>query len=355
MTLMHDRRATLQSAIYAVAPTVLPAGAGRSLIPVFGFGVYSEFFPMLDVPFLFGGGWPASDDTAGAPVIVISDGLNQQVFGGDNSVGRSIDLDGKDYRVIGVMKPWNPQPMFFDVVDTGGFGGNGPDVFVPLQRAIASGMENAGAVNCPKGVQPGAGYAGLQQSRCVWLAGMVELDDAAAVQDYRRYLDNYAREQQKIGRFGWPPNNRLRDMRAFLDHQHVVPDDTRVSLLVALGLLLVCLVNTVGLMLAKFLRRSGEIGVRRALGASRRAIHAQFLTEAAVIGVGGSVLGLLLTAAGVFVVGRVLPPRLADLARIDPALLLLTVAVAIFASVLAGVYPTFRAARVQPAWQLKTN
>jgi putative ABC transport system permease protein len=355
MALMHDHRGTLQSVIYAVAPTVLPTGVTRSPIPVFGFGVYSEFFPMVDVPFQYGSGWQASDDSDGAPVIVISDALNRQVFGGDNSVGRNIDLDGKDYRVIGVMKPWNPQPMFFDVVDTGGFGGEGPQVFVPLQRAITSGMENAGAVNCPKGVQPSEGAAGLQQSNCVWLAYMVELDDAPVLQSYRQYLDNYARAQQKIGRFDWPPNNRLRDMRAFLDYERVVPDDTHVSLLVSLGLLLVCLVNTMGLMLAKFLRRSGEIGVRRALGASRRAIHAQFLTEAAVIGAGGGVLGLLLTAVGVLVVNRVLPPRLADLARIDPALFLLTVAVAIIASVLAGMYPTFRAARIQPAWQLKTN
>lgn len=355
MALMHDHRAARQSAIYAIAPTVLPEGAGRSPIPVFGFGVYSEFFSMVDVPFRYGSGWQAGDDGDVAPVIVISDELNRQVFGGGNSVGRGINLDGKDYRVIGVMKPWNPQPMFFDVVDTGGFGGSGPAVFVPLQRAIAGGMENAGAVNCPKGVQPGAGYAGLQQSNCVWLAYMVELGDASAVRNYREYLDNYARAQQTIGRFDWPPNNRLRDMRAFLEHEHVVPDDTRVSLLVALGLLLVCLINTVGLMLAKFLRRSGEIGVRRALGASRRAIHAQFLTEAAVIGVGGGMLGLLLTAVGVLVVNRALPPRLADLARLDPALLLLTVAVAIVTSALAGIYPIVRAARVQPAWQLKTN
>ncbi|HZX72358.1 MAG TPA: ABC transporter permease [Rhodanobacter sp.] len=355
MALWHDHRATRQSPIYAVAPTVLPAGAARSPIPVFGFGVYSEFFPMVDVPFQYGAGWQAGADNDGAPVIVISDALNQQVFGGANSVGRSINLDGRDYQVSGVMKPWNPQPLFFDVVDTGGFGGNGPAVFVPLQRAIASGMEIAGAVNCPKGVQPAAGYAGLQASNCVWLAYMAELDDAAAVANYRRYLDNYAREQQQIGRFAWPPNNRLRDMRAFLDHEHVVPDDTHVSLLVALGLLLVCLVNTVGLLLAKFLRRSGEIGARRALGASRRAIQAQFLTEAAVVGAGGGMIGLILTAVGVAGVHRVLPPRLAELARIDPLLLVLTMALAIVASVLAGAYPTFRAARVQPAWQLKSN
>lgn len=355
MALLRDHRGTHQSAIYAVGPTVLPTGAGRSPIPVSGFAVYNEFFPMVDVPFRYGGGWSAEDDAKGALVVVISDALNQQVFGGVNSVGRSIDLDGKDYRVIGVMKPWNPQPMFFDVVDTGGFSSDGPALFLPLPRALASGMENIGAVNCPKGTQPGVGAAGLQQSNCVWLAYMVELGDAAAVQRYRQYLSDYARSQQTIGRFDWPPNNRLRGLRAFLDYEHVVPDDTRVSLLVALGLLLVCLVNTAGLLLAKFLRRSGEIGVRRALGASRRAIHAQYLTEAAVIGVGGGVLGLLLTGAGVFSVNRMLPPRLADLAYIDPALLSLTVLVSVLASILAGAYPAFRAARVLPAWQLKAQ
>jgi putative ABC transport system permease protein len=355
MALLHDNRGTHQSAIFAVAPTVLPTGAERSPITVFGFAVDDEFFPMVDVPFRYGGGWSAEDDAQGTPVVVIGDALNQQVFGGANSVGRNLDLDGKDYRVIGVMKPWNPQPMFFDVVDTGGFSSDGPALFLPMQRAIASGMENAGAVNCPKGTQPGAGYAGLRESACVWLAYMVELDDAAAVNGYRQYLDAYARSQHTIGRFDWPPNNRLRDLRGFLEYEHVVPDDTRVSLLVALGLLLVCLVNTAGLLLAKFLRRSGEIGVRRALGASRRAIHAQYLTEAAVIGVGGGALGLLLTGVGVFSVNRMLPPRLADLAHIDLSLLSLTVLVSVLASALAGVYPAFRAARVLPAWQLKTN
>jgi putative ABC transport system permease protein len=353
--LMHDHRATRQSAIYAIAPMVLPAKPGSSPIPVFGFGVDHEFFPMVDVPFQFGSGWSAADDAEGTPAIVISASLNQRVFGGENSVGRNIDLDGQDYRVIGVMKPWNPQPMFFDVVDTGGFGGDGPEVFVPLESAIASGMQGAGAVNCPKGVQPPPGIDGLQKSNCAWLAYMAELDDAAAVQHYRRYLDNYAREQQQIGRFAWPPNTRLRDVPAFLDYEHVVPDDTQQSLWVAFGLLLVCLINTVSLLLAKFLRRSSEIGVRRALGASRREIYVQFLTEAAMVGVGGGVLGLLLTGIGVLGVNFVLPPRLAHLAHIDPALLSLTVAVAIVASVLAGLYPTFRAARVQPAWQLKSN
>ena len=163
------------------------------------------------------------------------------------------------------------------------------------------------------------------------------------------------RQLQSAGRLHGTVNNRLRDLPAFLDAEQVVPGDTRVSFLVALGLLVVCLVNTVGLLLAKFLRRSSEIGVRRALGAPRIAIYGQFLTEAAVIGVAGGLVGLLLTGLGVVGIRAVLQPRLAALAQLDGTLLLTTLVVAVLCTVLAGLYPTFRAARVQPAWQLKSE
>src|SRR5699024_10633191 len=82
-------------------------------------------------------------------------------------------------------------------------------------------------------------------------------------------------------------NNRLRDLKAWLAYEKVVPANTKTALLVALGLLIVCLVNTTGLLLAKFLRRSAEIGVRRALGAPRRELYRQFLIEAGMVGVPG--------------------------------------------------------------------
>jgi hypothetical protein len=78
----------------------------------------------------------------------------------------------------------------------------------------------------------------------------------------------------------------------WLDYNHVVPGDVRLQMWLAFGFLLVCLVNTIGLLLAKFLRRSGEIGVRRALGASRAEIFKQCLVEAGTIGLAGGVLGL---------------------------------------------------------------
>jgi len=354
MKLMRDHRAKRQSAMYQISPSIVPADASKHPVNTSGHAVSSEFFPMLDVPFLYGNGWSADDDAQRSAVVVISSKLNQKLFGGANSVGKTIDIEGKDYRVVGVLHNWNPQPRFYDVVNSGGFSTGLDDVFLPFDRAISLGMANNGNTNC-NAIPKESGFVGLQHSSCVWIAFMAELDDAASVAAYRQYLDGYAHQQQQSGRFSWAPNNRLRNLPDWLDAEHVVPSDTKVSLLVALGLLIVCLVNTAGLLLAKFLRRSSEIGVRRALGAQRNSIYAQFLTEAGMVGMAGGVLGLLLTGVGVLSVGWVLPKEIATLAHVDFVLLALTLVIAVLATLLAGLYPTFRASRVQPAWQLKSN
>jgi putative ABC transport system permease protein len=351
---MRQHRALRQSAIIAMWRSIMPPSTSHSdsLIETRGYAVYSEFFPMLDVPFHYGSSWSADDDARRIPVVVISDHFNQEMFGGGNSVGKTVDIGNQDYRVVGVIRHWNPQPEFFALVR---YQADEPDFFLPVQFAVANGVVSDTYADCKDDYFSHTDFAALLRSDCTWLSYMVELDNPAAVQAYRQYLDAYASEQQRLGRFRWKPNNRLRDVPAFLDYQHVVPSNTRVSLLVAQGLLVVCLLNTVGLLLAKFLRRSGEIAVRRALGASRASIYAQFLTEAGVIGAGGGLLGLLFTGIGVLSVGMVMPARLAALARIDPALLLLTLLLAVTATLLAAVYPTYRASRVPPALQLKSQ
>lgn len=357
MALMRQHRAALQSAIYAVSPSVMPTDISRNHSPIMldGYAVFSEFFPMMDVPFQYGHGWSAQDDAKGLPVTVISDKLNRQVFGGGNSVGKTIDIDHHGYRIVGVTRNWNPQPRFFDV-EGGYYSVDGPEVFLPFQHSVAINMINAGWSGCRKGASdPQGDFVGLQHSDCVWIAYMAQLDNAAAVQRYRQYLDDYASDQQKAGRFRWTSNNRLRDLPAFLEYEHMVPGNLRVSQLVAMGLLIVCLVNTMGLLLVKFLRRSGEIGIRRAMGASRNAIHTQFLIESGVIGIGGGVLGLLLTIAGVLCMGQVLPSEYAERAHIDMSLFMLIQLTAVVATLLAGIYPILRASHVPPAWYLKAS
>ncbi|HEY0973026.1 MAG TPA: FtsX-like permease family protein [Solimonas sp.] len=140
----------------------------------------------------------------------------------------------------------------------------------------------------------------------------------------------------------------------WLDYKRVVPSDVRLQVWLAFGFLAVCLVNTVGLMLAKFLRRAGEIGVRRAIGASRREIFLQFLVEAGAVGLAGALLGVLLALLGLWGV-RQQPGDYASLAHLDLPMLGLTVALALFTSLIAGLLPAWRACDVAPALQLKSD
>ena len=113
------------------------------------------------------------------------------------------------------------------------------------------------------------------------------------------------------------------------------------------------LLVTVCLLLAKFLRRGSEIGLRRALGASRGAIFKQCLVEAGLIGLMGGVGGWLLTLLGLWLI-RQQQAAYADLAHLELPMFLATFVLAVAASLLAGLLPALRASRIAPALHLKT-
>jgi putative ABC transport system permease protein len=126
-------------------------------------------------------------------------------------------------------------------------------------------------------------------------------------------------------------------------------------MLVSFGFLLVCLLNAMGLMLAKVMGRAGDIGVRRALGASRSAIFSQCLVETGVVGLAGGLLGLILTAIGLFAARALLPKEFAALTHLDVMDVLIALWLALGSTVMAGLYPTWRAAQVRLTWQLKAQ
>jgi putative ABC transport system permease protein len=349
VALMQDHRSRLQTALYPIKPTIAEANRQRS---VHGHAVYRDFFPMLDVPFAYGTGWSEADDRHRAMVVVIGKGLNQRLFGGVDSVGKTIQLNSRTYTVVGVLADWHPQPKFYDLANVDAFGAD-DQVFIPFATAIEQQMVTDGGFGCS--APPGPGFAGTLTTTCYWIGYMVELDSAREVAAYRAYLDHYARDQQLSGRFGWPPDNRLRNLRQWMVYEQVVPPPTKISLVVALCLLLVCMVNTVGLLLAKFMRRYADIAVRRAMGASRLAIAAQYCIESGVIGLVGGVLALALTWLGVLAMRDVLPAQIAALAHLDMSLLWQTLALAIVATVIAGLYPVWRATRANPFLQLKED
>jgi putative ABC transport system permease protein len=257
-------------------------------------------------------------------------------------------VDDADLRIVGVLADWRPNPHFYDLY-LGQYGEN-EDVFLPLSTSQDLKFAHSGSVDC----WSTAGQGNMKTAPCTWLQLWVQLDTPAEVESYKSFLTHYSQEQKALGRFQRPPNVRLRNVMQWLDYSHVVPGDVRLQTWLAFGFLLVCLVNTVGLMLAKFLRRSGEISVRRALGAARRSVFAQFLIEAGVIGLAGGALGLVLALFGLWLV-RQQPADYAHLAYLDPGMLTITFLLAIGATLLAGLLPAWRACGVAPALQLKSN
>lgn len=349
--LLREGRARRQamSSGYNTAVT-LPEGDTK---PVFASTRYTsaDLFAMFDAPWRFGGGWTAADDAAEARVAVISAALNDKLFGGADSVGREVVVRGQTLRVIGVLAPWRVQPHFYDL--TLGSYEETEDFFLPFSTAMALGMGHWGNMNC-WGRGPGGGKPTDLNASCAWVQYWVEFDKPEDADAYRSYLAAYSEAQRSAGRFERPVNVRLRNVMDWLDAQKVLPADVRLQTWLAFGFLLVCLVNMVGLLLAKTLRRSGEIGVRRALGATRGDIFAQFLAEAGLLGLAGALLGLLLAQGGLWLV-RHSPNDYARLAELDTAMLGLTLALALAASLLAGLLPAWRAALVTPALQLKVQ
>lgn len=349
--LLRDRRAPRQAMMSGSNTAVSLADA--RIKPVFSSVRYTsaDFFAMFDAPWQAGGGWSAADDAAEARVAVISSALNDKLFGGGNSIGREILVRGQPLRVVGVLKPWKLQPHFFDLT-TGSYT-QMEDLFLPFSTAMVLKVGHWGNVQCwGKGSNGGSAYD--MNASCSWIQYWVELDrpeDAAA---YRDYLVQYSEAQRAAGRFERPTKVRLRNVMQWLDSQKVLPADVRLQTWLAFGFLLVCVVNMVGLLLAKTMRRAGEIGVRRALGATRRAIFAQFIVEAGLLGLAGALLGLALAAGGLWLV-RHSPNEYARLAELDAPMLALTLGLALLASLCAGLLPAWRAAIVTPAVQLKVQ
>ncbi len=345
--LLREKRGQRQVMMSGGAVTIYP-DTGKTFVADARF-TSSDFFAMFEAPIAQGSAWNAQADQDSARVAVISHALKQRLFGDTNAVGRELNLRGLSVQVVAVMAPWRV-PHYFDLtmLDYD----KHADLYLPFGTALQARLGSAGSMTCWDSV--GAAGSRDLNAPCAWIQYWVELAHAGDAAAYKDYLVTYSEAQRAAGRFQRPPNVRLRNVNQHLLHSEVVPGDVRLQVWLAFGFLLVCLVNTVGLQLAKSLKRAGEIGIRRALGATRGTIFQQFLVEAAALGAAGGLLGLLLALLGLWLV-RSGPTPYAQLAQMDLRMLATTLALALLASLLAGVLPAWMATRVMPAQHLKTQ
>ncbi len=354
--LLRLNAAGVQAAMYSTAVTVTPPDPQLYPRQLEARATGAAFFSMFDVPFQYGAPWGRREDAAHASVVVISRALNDRLFGGTNSVGKALRINTEEYRIVGVIDTWQSVPRFYDVNPRRV---NSDDaLFVPLTHAVDVQL-TTNTLGC---VAPGrlkslslsylqfSGDSGCTSSQ-LW----VELPTAPAVRHYRQLLTAYAAEQHSTGRFSWTPRVQLRDVTQLLRSLNIVPTEVRVAVLVAFALLIACLANATSIIMARFLPRGGDVSVRRATGATRSAIFLQSLVEVALIGIFGALLGLMLTGLGLRVSRLLLPVADLALVRFDGADAAIAVGLSIVTTILAGLYPTWRMSRVQPALQLKVQ
>ncbi|HLL09650.1 MAG TPA: ABC transporter permease [Rubrivivax sp.] len=354
VNLLASKQGVRRTVLYDVGGAIEPARRDLPVINTDGIATTSDYFAMFEVPFLHGGAWSAADDQRAARVAVLSRKHSEKVFGKDNPVGRSVRVFSQDYTVIGVLDHWQPTPRYTHLVNgSGGSAFDGEEtIYIPFTAAIAQQQESNGSTNCSG--DAGVGYQGLLDSECTWIQPWVELASAGDKDELRGWLDAYLGEQRKLGRFPRPEPARVYDVMEWMDFLEVVDNDNRLAVWLAFGFLMLCLFNTMGLLLAKFSVRSPEVGVRRALGATRSAIFRQFLVESGVVGLMGGALGLVLSLLCLWLIGKA-SAELSVVARMDWTMLGFTLLLAIGAAILAGLLPTWRACNVTPAVQLKSQ
>jgi putative ABC transport system permease protein len=348
MALMKAGKAYRQIASNRSGLVLEPQGDGERPFNIGARNTFADFFPMFDLRFLYGSGWDDSADQNMERVVVLSKETNERVFGGEDSVGRNVRLNGMDYRVVGVLDEFLPMPKFYDV--TNGAFNEPEEIYIPFNLAVEYKLPRNGNTNCWKPIEDDGT---ILTSECVWIQFWAELRNDQEKQDYMAFLNAYVEQQKELGRFPRPFNNRLSDVMEWMEIQEVVDDDAQVMLGLSMLFLLVCLLNTIGLLLAKFLGKSGDISLRRALGASRSSLFIQHMIESGMIGLGGGIFGLGLTWLGLRGIEMLFGDMVENLVSLDWAMVITAIGLAIVSALLAGLYPTWRACRITPASQLK--
>lgn len=288
----------------------------------------ADYWNILDFRFLEGRPYTAQDDASGALVAVITDRMRERVFGGENALDRSFELDGRNFRVIGVV----PRVSQTRVTAFS-------DIWVPI------------------GTIRGSDY------RHSLMGGFNAMVLAKSRDDFPRLRAEFATRLRSF-----PLDKGFTKVTTGLDTpfegfarllDNNGNDNHRTTLIVkavmvaaALLFMILPALNLITLNLSRVLERASEIGVRKAFGAPRRALIWQFVVENVVLTVIGGVVGFILSVIVLSVITRfeLVPNAQFEVnARVFAYGMLLAIVFGVF----SGVYPAWRMSRLDPVNALR--
>jgi putative ABC transport system permease protein len=287
--------------------------------------VTHQLLPLLGVRPMLGRWFDAKEDRPGDPeVVVLGYDVWQRAFAGDPSiVGRKIHLDAMPVTVIGVM------PRGFDFLDR-------EEAWVPACIDYAKANRGGHFLNVVARLQPGASLAAFQ-------AELTALETE------------------------WGKKKGPRQHAITIDEHPMIALDFQADLVGSLSttlwllqgavlfVLMISIVNVANLLLARSETRTREVAVRHALGASRRRLMRQFVTESLILGLFGGALGILVAVWAVDGVTALVPrsaPRASEI-TLDSAAVAFAVACSIAGALLFGIAPIMHARKTDLHGALK--
>jgi putative ABC transport system permease protein len=324
------------SGTLAISRSLVQAGIDSTPVPIGRF-VSENFFDLLEVPPHIGRVLAAEDGRPGTAVVVVSHAFWQRQFGGaPAAIGSSLLVESAPLTIVGVLPPSFDDPVV----------GRPADFYIPIASEPLIRRQSW-----------------LDRPDFNWLAMIGRLKPDVSIAAAQANLNPvFARTIEEIGRTIKDPESRQRYLshRVALDSARGGLSDLRrqfsrpvVLLMIAVTLvLLIACTNVVNLLLARGVARRREMALRLAIGASRGRLIRQMLTESALLGLAGGLAGFLLSRIGAPMLMALVSdgPSPVDL-NIEPdgRILAFTITVALGASLIVGLLPALRTARVEIA------
>jgi putative ABC transport system permease protein len=284
-----------------------------------------EYWSILAFDFVEGGPFGVDDEAAANRVAVINEATRERYFGGESAVGRTLDLDGRTFRVGGVVRN-------VPIVRAASFS----DIWIPISTSKSDAYRREIIGNFTGLIlAPTADAVPAIQDELQRILGEVELPEPDKFEHLYGGADTYF---EAVAR------------EMFSENDQHASTGRLLALIVGamLAFMLLPAINLVNLNLSRILERASEIGVRKAFGASSRALVLQLVIENLVLTAIGGVLGLVAAAVSLGIVNRSGWIAYADFSM-SPRVFAYGILLVLVFGLLSGVYPAWRMSRLHPA------